>query len=78
LFPSGLGFKYNVVDIDLSYLISGWFFYIGNMVPRHIGPRVEEVEDMLHTIEANSLDELCAWIGIGTFTTQVHTDILRQ
>jgi glycine dehydrogenase len=31
-----------------------------NFAYRHIGPRVDEVEDMLQTIKANSLDELCA------------------
>ena len=30
-----------------------------NFAYRHIGPRVDEVEDMLQTIKANSLDELC-------------------
>ena len=31
-----------------------------NFAYRHIGPRVDEVESMLQTIKANSLDELCA------------------
>ena len=30
-----------------------------NFAYRHIGPRVDDVEDMLQTIKANSLDELC-------------------